>query len=236
MSFIGCIVYCLVTIRQKEGKALEIARLILEYIEVLIWPGTVIVLLLLFRTQIGNMLYRVKKANLPGGISIETFPERLEEAKKLSVEVRQEKPPSIKGKEHPRIPLTEANARMLNLGLRPSTSGLEFSDYRIISEKDPNLALAGLRIEIETMLKNLAKGFKVTIGERDGAGIIVKRLKEKNAIISHQAELLDVVIRLCNAAIHGVKVTFSQAEEILDIAEMLRDQYVSWLSWGFPDK
>lgn len=96
--------------------------------------------------------------------------------------------------------------------------------------------MAGLRIEVETMLKNLAKGFKVSITERDSAGIIARKLREKGAITSRQAELIKAVVQLCNAAVHGIKVAASQAEEILDIAEILRDNYISWLSWSFPNK
>lgn len=109
------------------------AKLILEYIQALIWPVTIFILLILFRTQISNIFSRVKKANLPGGISIETFPAHIKEAKELSVEVREENHPSIEKKKHPTIPLTRANARMLNLGLDPSPTGLELSQYRILA-------------------------------------------------------------------------------------------------------
>lgn len=215
---------------------MEIAKLILEYIKALVWPATVLILIMLFRTQIRNIFGRLKKADFPGGISIETFPDQIKEAKELSVVVRKEIWPSSEKKERSSIPLTETNARMLNLGLAPSPSGLELSHYRILSEQDPNLALAGLRMEIETMLKNLAKGFKVQISERDSAGIIARKLSEKRAITSRQAEFINSVVQLCNAAVHGIKVTSSQAEEILDVAEILRDDYISWLSWGFPEE
>lgn len=212
---------------------MEIAKLILDYIKVLIWPITVIVMLILFRTQIRSLFGRLKKADLPGGISLETFPEHIREARELSVAVGKEKDKNKK--DRPSIPLTDANAKMLNFGLQPSPTGLEFSHYRILAEQDPNLALAGLRMEVETMLKNLSKGFNVSLEERDSAGIITRKLKEKGAITSQQTELVSAVIQLCNAAIHGTKVLSYQAQEILDIAEILRDEYVSWLSWGFQD-
>ena len=214
---------------------MEIAKLILEYIKALIWPTTVIIILIIFRTQVISLIGRLKKADFPGGISIETFPEQIKEARELSVEVRKEKEMDKKKKDRPSIPLTDANAKMLNFGLQPSPTGLELSHYRILAEQDPNLALAGLRMEVEIMLKNLSKGFKVSLGKRDSVGIIIRKLEEKEAITFRQAKLVDAVIQLCNAAIHGTKVLSSQAEEILDIVEMLRDDYVSWLSWGFQD-
>ena len=125
---------------------------------------------------------------------------------------------------------------MINLGLAPSPSGLELSYYRVLAEKDPNLALAGLRMEAETMLKNLAKGFDVSLSERDSTGIIARKLKETGAITANQFDLIEIIIKLCNAAIHGQKVTIDQAEEVLKIGEILVDQYISWLSWGFTNK
>lgn len=212
---------------------MEIAKVILEYIRVFIWPMTVIFILVFFKNEIICLLRRIKKADLPGGLSIETFPEEIKEAKTLSIEVKKEGKNKDEEKRGPTIPLTEANARMLNLGLSPSPSGLELSYYKNLIEQDPNIALAGLRMEIETMLKNLAKGFKIDINNRDSAGIITHKLRQKAAVTSQQAKLLNYVIELCNAAVHGFKVSSSQAEEILEIAEVLRDQYISWLSWGF---
>lgn len=214
---------------------MEIAKLILEFIKALIWPSTVLILFLLYRAQIVNIFNRIKKADLPGGISIETFPDQIQEAKELSEEVRQEKQPKEERKKLPAIPLNEANAKMINVGLAPSPTGLDLSYYRILSDQDPNLALAGLRMEVETMLKNLAKGFKITISDKESVGLIMRKLQDNGAISSRQADLISIVIKLCNAAVHGIKVASSQAKEIIDIAEILRDDYMSWLSWGFPE-
>ena len=211
--------------------------IILEYIKVFIWPLTILLILLVFKKQINNLLVRLRKADLPGGISIETFPDKIDEAKEISEKVvEEEKEKQInEPKTVPSIPLNEVNTKMLNLGLTPSPSGLDLNYYRILSEQDPILALAGLRIELESMLKNLAAGFKVTISKNDGAGVIAKKLKEKSAITNNQYKLIQSTLKLSNAAVHGVKVTTNQANEILDLAEILKDQYISWLSWGFEN-
>lgn len=210
----------------------------MELLTVIIWPVTIIAIVLLFRQPIIKLLSRVKRANLPGGISVETFPEKLEEARILSSEIQNEQEQQLQNiaANRPSIPLTEANSKMINLGLTPSPSGLDLSYYQTLAERDPNLALAGLRIEVETMLKNLAKGYEIEISKLDSANMIVRKLRAKNAITSKQSELASIIIRLCNAAIHGMKVTESQVEEILEIASVLRDQYISWLSWGFGEK
>ena len=213
---------------------MDTAKVILDYIEALKWPITLFGFLLLFRNAVSDLLSRIKKAELPGGITLD-ISEQLEEAQRLSKEVKEEEKIKIKTETRPLIPLTEANARMLELGLAPSASGLDLIYYKELAKQDPNVALAGLRIETETMLKNLAKGFKIPIGRSSSALSIAKELKKNAAITSQQFELLRIVLELCNKAVHGEKVNTKQAEQILDIATHLVDQYVSWLSWGFPD-
>lgn len=215
---------------------MEIAKLILKYIEVLIWPAVVLYCLYLFKDQIGDFFSRLEKADLPGGISLKAFQDEIKLGKELSVEVREEKSQKQDRTGFSAIPINEANARMLNLGLSPSPSGLELSEYRILAQRDPNLALAGVRMEVEIMLKNLAKGFNISLREVYNSGIIVKKLGEKGSITQSQAQLISTVVKLCNSVVHGHKVTLSEAEDILDIAEILRDDYIFWLSWRFPKK
>lgn len=214
---------------------MEIAKIILEFIKATIWPVTTLIIIAIFRHQIEGLFHRIKKAELPGGITLETFPEQLKMAKEISKEVKQESSAKTAEMKEPIIPLTEANKRMLSLGLAPSPSGLEMSYYRTIAEQDPNLAFAGLRMEVETMLKNLAKGFKVEISNRDSAISILQKLKDTASITNRQYDLITKLLKLCNAAIHGLKVTTLDANEIIDVAAVLRDDYVAWLSWGFSD-
>jgi hypothetical protein len=215
---------------------MEFFKLLLEYIEVLIWPAVVLYCLKLFQDQIGGFFARMEKADLPGGISLKAFKEQIKIGKELSSEVIEEKTFKLEKQGVPAIPITEANARMLNLELAPSPSGLELSEYRILAQHDPNLALAGIRMEVEIMLKNLAKGFGLPSDGRHSAGLTARMLSEKGKITNSQANLISTVIKLCNSAVHGQKVTVTEAEDILDIIEILKDDYVSWLSWGFPSK
>lgn len=43
------------------------------------------------------------------------------------------------------------------------------------------------------------------------------------------------VLQVCNAAVHGTPVTREEAGEVIGVAEVLADQYLAWLSWGFDD-
>lgn len=50
---------------------MEIAKLILEYVRALIWPVTVLTLSLFFRNEVKRVFARVRKAVLPGGVSVD---------------------------------------------------------------------------------------------------------------------------------------------------------------------
>lgn len=215
---------------------MEKAKLVLEYSKVFVWPVTLLFILFIFRRQLVSFLTRLRQADLPGGISLKAFDEKIDKAENISIDVSrqvQEKIRKEKKPGRPMIPSNKINAQMLKLDLSPSPSGLELSYYRQLADQDPNLALAGLRIEVELMLKNLVKGFKLKISEHNTAGQILMKLRERCAITSQQYDLLGHMIALCNVAVHGYKVTTEQAKAILDIADVLRDQYVAWLSWGF---
>jgi hypothetical protein len=46
-------------------------------------------------------------------------------------------------------------------------------------------------------------------------------------------ELAKMVYQLTSEAVHGQYITTSEVNSVLDVAEVLVDQYLSWLSWGF---
>lgn len=212
---------------------MEVAQLTLEFIQTLIWPAVTMFALLLFRQPLGTILHRLKGAGLPGGISLD-FDQETRKAQSLSRDVAESSrnPPDDST---PVIPLTEANARMLTLGLQPSPSGLDMNRYSEMVQQDPNVALAGLRIELEILARNLAKGFNVDVSERDSTAQLLRKLLEKNSITLDHYELAKKVVQLCNAAIHGTRVSKEAAERVIDVARVLTNDYLQWLSWGFED-
>ncbi len=50
---------------------IEGAKIILQAVQILIWPVTVLVILLMFRRQISGRLSSFTKAELPGGLKFE---------------------------------------------------------------------------------------------------------------------------------------------------------------------
>ena len=215
---------------------MEIAKLVLEFLRVLVWPSVALGAAILFRAPIRVILSRLRKADLPGGVKID-FSQEIEEAKALSPQVAQQlsAAPQQDQNKGPSIPLTEANARLLKLGLQPSPSGLNMSYYRNLIAQDPNLALAGLRIEIDILLRNLAKGFDLLVDSRDSGGRLLRKLKDSGAVTSEQMNLTMKVLQLCNAAVHGQIVSREDANDVIDIAQILAELYLRWLSWGFDD-
>ncbi len=213
---------------------MELAKIILEYLKVLIWPCVLLFLFIYLREHLEELLSRIKSAKLPGGVSFE-LDSKIREVKDLS-DIVQEKTLEKK-KEHqnkPPLEYTKANLRLVELGLRPSPSGMDMNYYRDIAKGNPNLALAGLRMEIEVLIKNLASGFKIEFDEkRYGGARLLKLLLENHAILEGQYQLATKVLSLCNKAVHGDKVTEEQAASIVDSADALIDDYLAWLSWGF---
>ena len=219
---------------------METSKLILEFVKVLVWPFTTIFILILFRLQLLNLLSRTKRLNLPGGIILETFDQKIEMAKELANEISKEN----KEKESQHIsdreklkPVTpnysEANKRMIELGLTPSPSGLEIEYYKELANKDPRLALAGLRIDFELMLNNLAKGFHIEFDNNWSIFKKVQTLLIQDAIDQRQRDFLMIILELSSSAVHGAEISKSQVFEILGISQVLIDDYKSWLHWGF---
>lgn len=133
------------------------------------------------------------------------------------------------------LPLTEANSRLIGLGLQPSPSGLDMARYFDLAQDDPNLALAGLRMEVEILARNLARGFEIDIRSHESASNVLRALLRHDAISQQQFDLAQTIVKLCNAAVHGRSVSRQEAEAVIDTARVLATDYLSWLSWGFPD-
>jgi hypothetical protein len=77
--------------------------------------------------------------------------------------------------------------------------------FQSIGESDPNLALAGLRIEIEKRLKTLAE--KNGIGTRmQSARRLLQMLAAKKIVTAEEQSVFEDMILLLNAAVHGARI------------------------------
>ena len=237
--------YCVITIVERKlmdttnsaitHQSYELLKIILDFIGEIVWPVTALIIIYFFRKEITKFLDKAKKLELPGGFSVETIDKEILEAKELSNEVKQERKPETQKAidQMTSINETEANKRMIKLGFIPSPSGLDLNYYRSLVDTDPRLGLIGLRADLETMLKNLAKGFKVLISDKDSASRIISKLADSGAITSRQNQLINSLFKICNSAAHGALISKEQALEVLDIGEVLVMEYIAWLYWGF---
>jgi hypothetical protein len=150
-----------------------------------IWPNLAIdaiTLVLIMLAIIPWLAPLIKSLELPGGLKLE-FQE-----------------------------LQAAGIRAESAGLlsaKPSKKGQEFS-FQSISEQDPNLALAGLRIEIEKRLSTLASVYK--INNAKGVRPLLNALTENEVLTNEERSILSDMVNMLNAAVHGAIVDKQAAQ------------------------
>lgn len=89
--------------------------------------------------------------------------------------------------------------------------------YLTIAEEDPNLALAGLRIEIERRLVGIAEGAGIDARRRRGIGDLMHQLVRREVLNATEFSILKEMLRLLNAAVHGAKVEPEAADWALSL-------------------
>jgi hypothetical protein len=211
---------------------LRLWELIYKFAAVFAWPVLIIALVLIFRDKVAHLVENVKNLHFPGG-SVEFR----DEAVQLSIDA---KAPDPEKKERPAVaqPIAtdDLNAAQVARGLQPTPSRLDLNYFRELVTRDPNLALAALRVEVEIVIQNLAKGFGVAIDSSGSASQSLRSLHQAGAITNNQLGTARKILDLTNRAIHGEKVDATTALAVIDATGPLLSDYKAWLSWGFPGK
>ena len=147
------------------------------------------------------LLPYVKTIKLPGGTEID-FKDDVQKLESLS-----QKSSGIPSK-----PM-----RVLTSRLTPSPS----SPSRLeLLQTDPNLALASLRIEVETKLREIAAKKKLSVtDERTPLRQVLYALHSQKTIRSPEFDMLNIIIDACNRAVHAEKIDTATASEIVSIGE-----------------
>src|SRR5712691_10711441 len=103
--------------------------------------------------------------------------------------------------------LQKAAARAQEAGLLAPSSAPEPSEFTFqrVAEEDPNLALAGLRIEIEKRLVKLADKHGIESRSR-GLGQLLRVLAESQVLDNQARSVLADMAGLLNSAVHGATV------------------------------
>lgn len=92
--------------------------------------------------------------------------------------------------------------------------------FLAVTNKDANLALAGLRIEIEKRLGVLARGAGIR-ETRMGIGKLLQVLPAQGILSYQQCGVLKDMVELLNSAVHGANVDQQSAEWALRIGPKL---------------
>ena len=105
----------------------------------------------------------------------------------------------------------------------------ELAQLSRVAEVDPNLAIAGLRIEAEKALRQIARDFNIPLGDlRGSAGRMAHILMQRGAITRKQYSILSDFLALCNKAVHGYDVTPEDARRVFELGEILLSEYETW--------
>jgi hypothetical protein len=92
--------------------------------------------------------------------------------------------------------------------------------FQIIANRDPNLALAGLRIELEKRLIQLAqaKGLEV---RSYGMGQLLRLLAKHEVLTQEEQSVLADMVGLLNSAVHGAAVDPRAADWAISVGPRL---------------
>lgn len=104
--------------------------------------------------------------------------------------------------------------------LETPTDRKEEPGYIAAAQHDPNLALAGLRIEIEKRLRTLAQQQGVG-GQNQGIGVLMRNLRTAGAIKPQEDSVLRDLIGLLNEAVHGADVDLRAAQWAIEVGPQL---------------
>jgi hypothetical protein len=163
----------------------------------LIWPqlgvdGPTLALLLLASLPWLGAVF--KSIELPGGLKVE-YPDLLKAQRNAD--------------DAGLLKFSEAAAREKGL--------LTFAP---IAEEDPNLALAGLRIQIERRLRAIAQARGIS-AERKSIRQLLRLLSEQGVLSEQQLSVLNDLLDLLNRAVHGAQVDRRSGEWAIEVGPQL---------------
>lgn len=92
--------------------------------------------------------------------------------------------------------------------------------FQTIIYDDPNLALAGLRIEIEKRLKLIAESKGIHI-RNESLGMLMKRLSNEEILSGQEYMVLMDMTGLLNSAVHGASVDRKAVDWAMEVGPRL---------------
>ncbi len=117
--------------------------------------------------------------------------------------------------------LKDAKDRIEKAGLLSNEPLSDEYTFQNIVEDDPNLALAGLRIEIEKRLRLIASRRNIEVDKRTSIVRLLAVLSDRKIISSEERSVLADLNGLLNEAVHGANVNSSAALWAMDVGPKL---------------
>jgi hypothetical protein len=171
---------------------IEWAKVIVQAVQVLIWPVTVLIILLMFKRQISGRLASVTKAELPGGLKFELG--ELKDAVEKSPELAK---------------------RSISPSMLPS-------DKEPIRIDDPLLAVINVRLEIEREVVRLAQvSLGSNRAVRFDISLLISQLSEKQVLSKGTRDKLLEYTRITNKILHTSGISADDIVKSLSIGASL---------------
>lgn len=118
--------------------------------------------------------------------------------------------------------LQKVAAKADDAGLLSRSEATAPSEYAFLSvaDRDPNLALAGLRIELEKRLVQLAERNQIGTAMQ-GMGRLLRELSKRQVLNEDEESVLSDLLQLLNAAVHGASVDPRATEWAMEVGPQL---------------
>jgi hypothetical protein len=114
--------------------------------------------------------------------------------------------------------LERAERRLEEAGLLATAAVEEKPTFIEVKERDPNLALAGLRIEIEKRLRRIVGNARV---QSSSLNHLINFLAQRKVLSWHQMAALNDLIPLLNRAAHGAEVPEDASDWAMSIGPLI---------------
>lgn len=92
--------------------------------------------------------------------------------------------------------------------------------FQSVAVEDPNLALVGLRIEIEKRLRNMAEALQIQ-DATISVGRLLRELTARHALSQSERAILSDLVILLNRAAHGAEVDNNTAQWAISVGPSL---------------
>lgn len=104
----------------------------------------------------------------------------------------------------------------------PSTDRQTEAFPHLIQTDDPNLALAGLRIELERRLRKIAERNGIPAKQR-GVSLLMRDLQTRDLLTREQSSIIADLLPSLNAAVHGARVDQRASAWAAEVGPQLLD-------------